>query len=296
MSTAFSSAAAYSAMCAACENVGLRADDAEPMRMGENALYLLPSENIVARVARTLDYLPDVSREVAVSKWLNSVGLHAAEVVETIDQPVPAEGFPVTFWHYISGEPAPYSRIGDLGVLLRQLHHLDLPADINLPEQNILDRVQPRVEKAPISESDRSFLLSRLDELREEINGLEYALEPCALHGDAHIKNLMISDGAAVLIDFERFAFGQPEWDLGMTATEYHTAGWWTPEHYRAFIDAYGFDITQWDGFPTIEAVQQLKMTTWIMQNIEESEEIAAEYESRMRTIRDGKPSSWAPR
>ena len=81
-----------------------------------------------------------------------------------------------------------------------------------------------------------------------------------------------------------------------MTATEYHTASWWSREQYRAFVDAYGFDITQWSGFPTVEAVHQLKMTTWIMQNIEEPEDIAAEYEARMRTIRDGKPSTWARR
>lgn len=266
------------------------------MRMGENALYLLPSENVVVRVARTLDYLPDVAREVAVSKWLNSAGLHAAEAVESIEQPVTAEGFPVTFWSFIPGEPAPYSRIGDLGGLLHDLHSLPVPGDLDLPEQDILDRVQPRVEKAPIAESDRTFLLARLDELRDQVAELEYPLEPCAIHGDAHIKNVMISGGTAVLIDFERFAYGQPEWDLGMTATEYNTAGWWTRAHYQAFIDAYGFDVTEWAGFPTIEAVHQLKMTTWIMQNIEESDEIAAEYESRMRTIRDGKPSAWAPR
>ncbi len=82
----------------------------------------------------------------------------------------------------------------------------------------------------------------------------------------------------------------------GMTATEDHTAGWCSSEQYRAFVAAYGFDVTQWSGFPTIEEVHQLKMTTWIMQNIEESEEIAEEHESRMRTIRDGKPSTWAPR
>lgn len=296
MSTAFSSATAHSAMRAACETVGLRSDDAQPMRMGENALYLLPSEDIVVRVARTLDYLPDVAREVSVSRWLRQAGLDAVEAVETLEQPVTAEGHPVTFWEYIRGEPAPYSRIGDLGALLHELHSLTPPRTLDLAEQNILDRVQPRVEKAPISDSDRTFLLSRLDELRGEVEQLDYPLEPCAIHGDAHIKNLMIRDGQAVLIDFERFAYGQPEWDIGMTATEWHTAGWWSSEQYRAFVDAYGFDITRWSGFPTIEAVHQLKMTTWIMQNIEESQDIAAEYEARMRTIRDGKPSIWAPR
>jgi thiamine kinase-like enzyme len=40
-------------------------------------------------------------------------------------------------------------------------------------------------------------------------------------------------DGSVVLIDFERSAWGQPEWDLAMTATEHVTAGWWTGAEYR---------------------------------------------------------------
>lgn len=106
----------------------------------------------------------------------------------------------------------------------------------------------------------------------------------------------MVCDGKTVLIDFERFAYGQPEWDLGMTATEHRSAGWWSPEQYQAFVDACGFDVTQWSGFETVEAVHQLKMTTWIMQHVQESQDIADEFEARMRTIRDGLPSTWTPR
>ncbi len=152
------------------------------------------------------------------------------------------------------------------------------------------------MEKPPISDSDKTFLLDRLKELRAEVDELTYELSPCAVHGDAHIKNLMIRDGRAILLDFERFSYGQPEWDLGVTATERCTAKWWTAEQYQAFIDAYGFDVTQWSGFPTVQAVHQLKMTTWLMQNINEGEDIAAEFESRMRTIRGGVSSEWAPR
>lgn len=292
----FSAESTYSVMHAGCQEAGLDTDSAQLIRLGENALYHLPNEDVVVRIARTMDYWRDVAREVAVSRWLHTAGLQAAQVVETIEQPLAVDGHPVTFWHYIPGEPAPYARIGELGALLRQLHRTTPPAELDLPEQDILDRVKPRVEKAPIGDSDRRFLLTHLEELRDQADELKYELEPCALHGDAHIKNVMVSDGQAILIDFERFAHGQPEWDLGMTATEYRTAGWWTPGQYRAFVDGYGYDVTEWSGFPTVQAVHQLKMTTWIMQNVEESQDIADEFESRMKTIRDGQPSTWNPR
>jgi aminoglycoside phosphotransferase (APT) family kinase protein len=283
-------------MRAACREVGLSADDAELIRLGENALYHLVTAGVVVRVARTMDYWEDAVREVAVSRWLHDVGLPAARVAEGMDQPLEINRHPVTFWHYIPGEAAPYSRIGDLGALLRRLHELTPPAGLMLPQQNILDRVGLRVEKALIGENDRRFLLGRLEELRGDMEELTYELQPCALHGDAHIKNLMVCGDKALLIDFERFAYGQPEWDLGMTATEYRTAGWWTPEEYETFTSAYGYDVTNWSGFGTVQAVHQLKMTTWIMQNVQESQQIADEFESRMRTIRDGLQSTWSPR
>ena len=103
----------------------------------------------------------------------------------------------------------------------------------------------------------------------------------------------MICDGVPILIDFERFAFGQPEWDLAMTATEYASAGWWSDSEYRNFTAAYGYDVMAWDGFPILQAVHEVKMTTWLMQNVAESEAVAEEYQVRMKSIRMGRPSLW---
>jgi hypothetical protein len=106
----------------------------------------------------------------------------------------------------------------------------------------------------------------------------------------------MIRDNHPVFIDLERFAWGQPEWDISMTATEYQTAGWWTDPEYEDFTEAYGYDVTSWtEGFPVLRAVHEIKMTTWLMQNVNESADIAREYEARMQTIR-GKPGPpWRP-
>lgn len=39
------------------------------------------------------------------------------------------------------------------------------------------------------------------------------------------------------------------------------------------------------------ETTHALKLTTWLMQNVDESKEIAAEYQTRMQALR-GKPST----
>jgi aminoglycoside phosphotransferase (APT) family kinase protein len=116
------------------------------------------------------------------------------------------------------------------------------------------------------------------------------------VHGDAHIKNLMMKDGHPVMLDFENTSHGQPEWDMAVTATEYATGGWWTAEQYGAFVDAYGYDVREWRGFNTLRATHEIKMTTWIMQNVDHSADIAAEYRARMQTIRSGEvQTGWNP-
>ena len=179
--------------------------------------------------------------------------------------------------------------------ILRQLHELPPPPEFQLPHEEVLARVAPRVERSAPA-ADRAFLLRCLDELRAELDELSFILPACVTHGDAHVQNLMIDNGQATLIDFERVAIGQPEWDLSMTATEYVTAKWWTPEQYQEFSDAYGFDITSWDGFDVLRRVHEIKMTTWLMQNIHESADIQKEYEIRIEAIRTGRADTpWTP-
>lgn len=291
----FTARLAAQVLADSCKATGLDATDARPLRLGENALYHLPVESVVVRIARTMDYWGDTVNEVNVARWLAGESFAAARVLE-IEQPIKVAGHPVTFWRYIDGRDGDRRDIGTLGTVLRRLHALQRPTTFRLPDENILGRVESRIETAEVSSNDKSFLRSRLRELRSDLEVLDFPLAPAPTHGDAHSENIMICDGAPILIDFERFAWGQPEWDLSMTATEYETAGWWSDEEYAAFASAYGFDIRSWgDGYAILRRVHELKMTTWLMQNIGESPDIADEFQVRMRTIRDGVKATWRP-
>lgn len=275
----------------ACSVAGLNTSHAHLIRLGENALFHLPEDGVVVRIARGMDYWADVAKEVDVARWLAQIRFPAAQVTD-VPQPVSIEGHPVTFWYFIVGRPGDRRDIATLGTILRRLHATPPPATFLLPHENILGRVRRRINAAMVPSADKSILLKRLSCLQAELLGLRFPLRPAPTHGDAHTENLIICDGRPVLIDFERFAWGQPEWDLAMTATEYLTAKWWTGDEYGQFVDAYGYDVTCWtEGFGVLRAVHELKMTTWLMQNVAESPEIADEYQVRMRTLR-GEPSS----
>lgn len=272
---------------AACRQLGLNAEGADLLRLGENAIFALTEPAIVVRIARTMDYWDDVIKEVAVARWLGGQHFPAAQVLD-LEQPLAVSGFPVTFWHRIVGRPGKAPDVAHLGTLLRRLHHTPPPADFRLPQPHVLGRVERRIKAAPIPEQDRDLLLAQHDELAGSLDDLPFPLPQAAIHGDARTGNLMITNDGPFMLDFERFAYGQPEWDLSLMATGYLTAGWLTSELYQSFVEAYGFDITQWSGFDLMQRAHRLRMTTWLMQNVNESPEIAAEYENRMHTIRTG--------
>ncbi|MGW6505121.1 phosphotransferase family protein [Nonomuraea angiospora] len=277
----------------ACGVVGLAGQDARLIRLGENALYALPGEQIVVRIARSMEVMDDARKEVAVAAWLDGAGIPAARTTDH-PQPLIVRGKPVTLWQLIMDSGSPAS-LDDLAMVLRALHQAPVPADLALPQLDILSRVSERINSSPVlTEEDRQFLLARQHELQRAYEALAFPLGPAAVHGDAHSDNLIrATDGTIVLIDFERFAFGPPETDLAVTAIE-HSLGWGTRADYDQFAELYGFDVLAWEGYPVLRAINELKMTTWLMQNVDEDEAIAQEFRNRLFCLRNpDAPRRW---
>ena len=294
-SSSFNSSAAAQSLSEACREAGLSSDRAELIRLGENAIYRLANDPIVVRIGRNSDILPDAKKEVAVASWLRDSGLPAAEPTGN-SQPVMACGRPVTFWRLIQ-DSGTKANLAELAQALRRLHSLPVPEDLPLPKFDIFGRTAQRIEKADcLSSAERSFLSERLTILRKECADLKFTLPSSAIHGDAHQSNLIQTpDGDVFLIDFEAFAYGPPEYDLSVTATE-QGVGWHSDEQYETFVSIYGFDVKDWEGFPVVRAINELKMTTWLMQNVDESVDIAHEFRNRLSSLHDIKaPRQWSP-
>ncbi len=291
----FTSADAFAVLEEACAEVGVRSDGAELIRLGENAIFRLAKDRIVVRIARGADVLKDAEKEVAVASWLRDVGLPAAEPTGH-SQPIMVLGRPVTFWRLIE-DSGTKATIGDLATVLRALHHLPVPENLPLPRLDIFGRVSERIAKASdLLDAERAFLMEHLDRLRQDYARLDFILPSSAVHGDAHQSNLIQRpDGRVILIDFERFAFGAPESDLAVTATEY-LIGWHTDAEYAHFTELYGFNVMDWEGFPVIREINELKMTTWLMQNVRESDCVAREFRTRLASLHDSEaPRDWQP-
>ena len=278
----------------ACAAAGLGPVGAELIRLGENAVFRLQSQDVIARVGRSAAKAPDVERQLAVSRWLAANDVPAVRALD-VAQPVIVRDRVVAFWES-ADDGVRYGSTDDLGRILRRLHGLSRPPELELPMLAPFATARARIAVVPISEADRRYLSERADELEVAFNGLQFGAPDVVLHGDANVGNLILDRrDRAVLSDLDSFSIGPREWDLGLTALFYARFGWHTREEYDAFVRAYGYDVLQWKGFDVLADVRELLMVAWLGQNARD-EEVAAELNRRLDTMRNGNPrTGWRP-
>ena len=280
-----------------CAQVGLSSEGAELIRHGENSLFRLP-EHIVVRIAR-MGQVEAAKKEVAVSRWLASVGIKAVEALEEIDQPVVLDGRPVTFWREL-----PDHRNGsfaDVATALKALHAAAVPTDVELAPLAPFVRLPERNDAAStLSPDDRAWLRRRLDDLQQSYVELPQGLPKSVIHGDAWAGNVVVTqEGHAVFLDLERCSVGPPEWDLVSTAVRYSTFGTMSATQYGAFARAYGHDVMDWAGFETLRDIRELRVTCYAAQCASENEKFRDEAALRvasLRGLRGARPwPEWKP-
>jgi aminoglycoside phosphotransferase (APT) family kinase protein len=261
--------------------------------LGSNAVFV--AGGVLVRVAPSSSAAPAVARSVAVARWLAAAGVPAVRAVE-VEQPLCADGLLVTFWQYL-GADDPFGSTVDLARLLRRLHVLETPRELEVPELDPFHRAEARLSWVALSHSDVDFLSRRLDDLRSAYADLRFQLAPGVIHGDASVGNVLLDDaGGPRLIDLDSFAIGPREWDLILTAIYYDRYGWHTAEEYAAFCETYGVDVMAWDGYEVLADTRELLMVTWLAWKAGESPKLAAEAAKRVAAIRTGASRrDWKP-
>ncbi|MET9147159.1 hypothetical protein ACIGZH_25880 [Streptomyces sp. NPDC058319] len=80
-------------------------------------------------------------------------------------------------------------------------------------------------------------------------------------------------------------AFGQPEWDL--VTVEVHCRRFaHGQQHYTAFADAYGWDVTAWPGYDTLAAIRELRMIATNARKVHHAPSSLEEVEQRVNGLR----------
>src|SRR5436305_1073161 len=90
----FTVASSRTTLVRACDALGLRHEDARLIRLGENAIFHLGGEGLIARIARNRGKLSDASKELRVARWLIANDFDTAEPYD-LDEPLMVDERPV---------------------------------------------------------------------------------------------------------------------------------------------------------------------------------------------------------
>lgn len=197
---------------------GVTPDRCEILQDG-HTLVLRLSESLVARVVTDVDGPRQgtewFARENAVAQYLAQRGAPVIPLHPDLPPgPYQHLGYSLNFWQFVTAidddEPEPVS----IGRLLYQCHEALRDFDQPLPELAILTE---SVDLLATLEKRELFPVETLDLLRDRLmRSIEVlrAFPRQALHGDAHMGNLMNTTRGLLLTDWEDTFEGPVEWDL----------------------------------------------------------------------------------
>jgi aminoglycoside phosphotransferase (APT) family kinase protein len=269
-----------------CATVGLRPDDARLIKMTNNAVFHLPRDGVVVRIATTSRLFHRVDKVIAVARWLARTEVPAVELDGRFDQPLRAAGTLATVWRHVPpAKPRPDAR--SLAGVIRRWHAIVGPP-LWLPRWNPVADARLRLsDAAGLDDADHAYLSERYDALEAELVELDPVLPAGVIHGDAHTGNLVrTARGAVVIVDFDNTCIGPREWDLVPVA--YGAARFGRRDWQQEFVEVYGYDVTRSPSWPVLRTVRELQMVASVVPVLASNPGVAAEFRHRLDTIRRG--------
>jgi aminoglycoside phosphotransferase (APT) family kinase protein len=246
-------------LVAACASAGLNGEGAEVLHDRANTVYRLARKPIVARLRYAPPPSPWTDRlsvSVRVTGWLNTLGFPAVRPLD-VEQPVIVDGYLVTFWHYLEATAATWEDVDSLARLLRRLHALPAPP-LRLPAVSPLGSLPGDTERCPwLTDAERSWLLSRYEDLQQEYEDTTWALGCGMIHGDAYAENLIHTRDQVVMSDWDSVSYGPREQDIVPTSIR-HRFGRPKTEWDR-FCAAYGVDPADLPGLTVLRQMRELR-------------------------------------
>ncbi|MER6558537.1 phosphotransferase [Streptomyces sp. NPDC001027] len=269
----------------ACRDSGLSDRSLTRLHEHATAVYVLPAEGVVVRVS-PVAHQRRLETAVSLTRWLVANGFPATEPSD-ISQPITNGPYVITFWkHYLqSGEGAPPA--GPLGDLLRALHDLP-PPPIDLPDYRPLASFNATLKASTFLTDDlRDWLTTRMTELLDSYEQLDFPLGHGHLHGDAYPGNTL-RDGTAVRLgDWDEAARGPREIDLANTFQGVRFGR--AEKELKDFTDRYGYDIREWPGLPVLCRIRDLHtLGSYIRRADRGDQAAAAELSHRIATLQEG--------
>ncbi|MFG1808521.1 aminoglycoside phosphotransferase family protein [Streptomyces sp. NPDC049040] len=260
--------------------------DADLISFGENAVFA--AGRLVIKVGRGADLLDRARREVRTADWLAKHDVPAVRSAESEVRLV--DGHPITYWQRLPESLRP-AEPADVAPLLRLVHALPEP-DFGLPPRDLLGGVERwlRLAGGAIDPADAVFLRARRDLLARAVTDLVPHLPRGPIHGDALPRNVHIGPDGPVLVDLETFSSDLREHDLVVQTLSRDRYG--VPAAaYKAFTDAYGWDVAEWEGCEVLRGARETAGCAWVAQHAAANPAARSEFRRRVASLRSGDPT-----
>lgn len=200
---------------------GLRCDEPAVLADASNLLVRLAPAPVVARVSTVVSLMRPgdawLAREVAIARHLVAAGAPVVAPSAEIDPgPHHHDGLVLSFWTYVEERPVPID-FEEAGRRLRVCHETLTSFDGDLPAMAALDEAQALIEQlaatGDLGDADAALLRRAGEQARERIDALGLPWQ--ALHGDAHLHNVINGRDGPLWNDWEDTFRGPRAWDLG---------------------------------------------------------------------------------
>lgn len=192
-------------------------DDCEVIGSGANGIVYRLNPEIIVKQYRNPDALPEISRERELARRAFVLGVPTAIAFDIVRI---GESYGSVFEllnadslaNMLQKNPDSLDECVQLSTdLLKVIHSTEVKPD-DMPDMKavVLDWAKFLVDYLPKDAADR--LIALIDAVPQDFH---------MIHGDYHIKNVMVQNGEALLIDMDTLCYGNPVFEFGSIFNAY---------------------------------------------------------------------------
>jgi aminoglycoside phosphotransferase (APT) family kinase protein len=239
---------AVAAAVTTARGLGLRVDEPVVLHDSSNLLVHLKPAPVVARVATTTAVVRQgsewLAREVAVARHLTRAGAPVVAPSAEVDPgPHTHEGLSMSFWELVEPLPEPADPRA-AGQALRECHEALEDFDDELPPFALVKEAGVLLDLLTAERSVTAEGAAKIRDRERQIMRRLGAIEPEAMravHGDAHLGNVINTERGPLWSDWEDTNSGPLEWDLACLIAR---ARWVLEQDERVSAALAGYDTT----------------------------------------------------
>jgi Ser/Thr protein kinase RdoA (MazF antagonist) len=160
---------------------------------------------------------------------------------------------------------------------------------MGVPTHLELPRLAPppfaqRIQQAQTDQDSKQQLTAMAADLTRRWDTTRWPQPWSVIHADPSTHNTMRGNGGTYLVDLEGVSIGPRQWDQAVIAVQSDTQAD-PPSAWEEFRDAYGEDVTTWDGYALLRDIRSLTLCLFALRHAHTSEHAREQADYRLACL-----------